>query len=94
MSSQNLLIAVIAALVVLAFVAYLVRDRLNLFSLKWGNKEAKIGANNRGPGVKLSGVEARQNVSAVDETGSGVEADKVKAGGDATFRNEGPRKNG
>jgi len=88
-----MLVAVIAALVVLAFVAYLMRDRINLFSLKWGNKEAKIGADDR-PGVKISGIEAKQNVSAVDETGSGVEADKVKAGGDATFRNEGPRKNG
>ena len=93
MSSQNLLIAVIAALIVLAFVAYLMRGRIKLFSLKWGNKEAKLGADER-PGVKISQVEAKQNVSAVDETGSGVEAEKVKAGGDATFRNEGPRKNG
>jgi hypothetical protein len=82
----------IACLIVLGFVAYLVKDRLRTFTLKWGNKSATIQADRSGPGVRLSGVEAGQNVTAVDETGSGIDAEKIKAGGDAIFRNEGQKK--
>jgi hypothetical protein len=82
----------IACLVVLGFVAYLVKDRLRLFTVKWGNKSATIQADERGPGIRLSGVEAGQNVTAVDETGSGIHAEKIKSGGDAVFRNEAQKK--
>jgi hypothetical protein len=82
----------IACIVLLGFVAFLVRGRLRSLTLKWGNKSAAIEADRRGPGVRLKGVEAGQNVTAVDETGSGVEAEKIKSGGDAVFRNEGPKK--
>jgi hypothetical protein len=88
----EVLYPVLGALVLLGIVAYLVRDRLQTLTLKWGNKSATIKADRPAPGVKLSGVEAGHDLTAVDETGGGVDANKVKSGGDAVFRNEAVKK--
>jgi GH25 family lysozyme M1 (1,4-beta-N-acetylmuramidase) len=97
MTSEHILIAVIVALVVLAVIAYMVKDRLSGFTIKTGNSEASITANApnvRPPGVDVSEVDAAKDVTAVDQTGAGVKAAKVKTGGEAIFRNEDPTKNG
>jgi hypothetical protein len=88
----ELLYPVLGAIVLLGFVAFLVRDRLKAMTLKWGDKSATINADRPGPGVKLSGVEAGHDLTAVDETGGGIDAKKVKSGGDAVFRNEAVKK--
>jgi hypothetical protein len=92
MTSEQTLIAIIVSLVVLAFIAYLVRTRLTGITVKSGKNEVSLTANARGPGVNVSEVEAASDVSAVDQTGAGVSASKIKTGGAATFRNEGPGK--
>jgi hypothetical protein len=90
-----MLIAIVVGLLVVAFIAYLVRNRLTNVSGSWGKGKVSIGANARGPGVDISEVDAAKNVSAVDQTGAGVKANKIKAGGDATFQAGGdPGKNG
>lgn len=82
----------LGVLVLLGFVAFLVRDRLQALTLKWGDKSATINADRPAPGVQLRGVEAGHDLTAVDETGAGIDAKKVKSGGDAVFRNEAVKK--
>src|SRR5690606_17794661 len=62
---------VIAVVVVLGIVAFLLRNRVNLFSLKWGDKSARIEAERQSPGVRVEGIDARLDVIAVDKTGKG-----------------------
>jgi hypothetical protein len=95
MTSTQLLIAVIVALLVLAFVAYLVRGRLSKFTLSWGNKKAELAANTAAPGIKASHIYSGKDTLIKDQSGKGVDADYVTSStGKTTILNETPPKNG
>jgi hypothetical protein len=94
MKPEYILAVSIIGLLVLAFIAYLVRDRLSNVSWKKGDNEVSLNANARTPGVTATEVTSKRNANIIDETGTGVAASKITAEGDANIVNRDPRKNG
>jgi hypothetical protein len=91
MNQDHLFIIVLAALALLGFVAYLTRDRISGLKLSFGKWKGGIDAK-PAPGIRVGDIDAKQNVHAVDETGSGVEVQKIRTDGTVDLRNEDSKK--
>lgn len=87
-------VAVIALIVVACVVViWLLRKRLGRFVVDAKKKKIEIEADNPPSGVRASEIESEsEKVDITDETGSGVDAAKVRAYKDVSITNKLPPK--
>lgn len=102
MNGQHVFYAILAGIIVFGIIAVLLKDRLRLLLVRWGNKSARLEAHPpqqqqhqqqpQGAGVRLKGIDSSGKVIATDKTGRGVDAQNIVSKDDATFLSEPPPK--
>jgi hypothetical protein len=95
MTSEHQLYLGLVIVISIAFIAYLLRDRITKFFVKTRHGKIGIEADKPAqprPDLRAQNVTANRDANVIDELGGTIDAKGIRAGQDATISRKGPPK--